>query len=196
MDNKRKSYIVSRDDLPEDFPTHKHEAKFWERLGRTVATFGFLEEALSKAIFSFTATTLYTEEEIETEFEKWLPKQERSLSDPLGGLIGTYGKSVRDNQDATTENLDELLIDLQEASKIRNVICHGSWRMPDVNGASTPFFVNLQKEIFDTPVDIGFLDQVQEHTVSLICAVINTVTHMGWQFPGSNGPGEAIWNNG
>jgi hypothetical protein len=196
MDKKRKSYIVSRDDLPEDFPTHKHEAKFWERLGRTVATFGFLEEALSKAIFSFTATTQYTEEEIETEFEKWLPKLEKSLSDPLGGLIYTYGKSVRDNQDATTENLDELLIDLREASNIRNVICHGSWRMPDVNGASTPFFVNRQKEIFDTPVDIGFLDQVQEHTVSLICAVINTVTHKGGQFPGSNGLGEAIWNNG
>ncbi len=196
MESERKSYIVNRDDLPVGYPTHKHDERFWERLGRTVATFGFLEEVLSKAIFSFTATTNYTEEEIEIEFEKWLPKLERSLSDPLGGLIDTYGKSVRDNQEATIENLDDLLIDLREASKIRNVICHGSWKMPDLNGASIPFFVNRQKEIFETPVDVGFLEQVREHTVSLICAVINTVTHMGWQFPGSNGPGEVIWNNG
>ena len=33
--------------------------QFWEQLGRTVATYGFLEEVLGKAIFAFTATRNY-----------------------------------------------------------------------------------------------------------------------------------------
>jgi hypothetical protein len=38
---------------------------FWEALGRTIATFGFLEEVLGKAIFAFTATTQYQESDID-----------------------------------------------------------------------------------------------------------------------------------
>lgn len=54
--------------------------------------------------------------------------------------------------------------------------------------------MNRQKEVFDTAIDSNFLNQVQKHTVDLVCAVINTVTKMGWQFPGSNGPGKVIWD--
>jgi hypothetical protein len=95
-----------------------------------VATFGFLEETLGKAIFSFTATRDYPEEELEAAFEKWLPTLQRALSDPLGSLIKSYGKAVRENRKATISNLDELLDDLREASSIRNVLCHASWRPP------------------------------------------------------------------
>lgn len=185
--------VVNQAALPDNFPTHAHDAYFWECLGRTVATFGFLEEVLTKAIFAFTATTKYSEEEIEEAYAQWLPKLEKSLSDQLGGLINTYGKAVRDNSDATIENLDDLLNDLREASKIRNVLCHGSWRTPNQNGASIPFFVNRQKERFETPIDVSFLKQVQKHTSELVCAVINSVTHMGWQFPGSRSPGKVVW---
>ncbi len=186
--------VINQSALPVSFPTHAHEPEFWESLGRTVATFGFLEETLLKAIFAFTATTEHSEAEIEEAYLKWVPKIERSMSDQLGALIDTYGKSVRNNSSATIENLDDLLNDLREASKIRNVLCHGSWRMPDSNGASIPFFVNRQKEVFETPIDVAFLNQVQKHALELTCAVINTVTHMGWQFPSSNGPGEAVWS--
>ena len=48
--------IVDFKNLPQMFPTNRHEPQFWEMLGRTVATYGFLEETLGKAIFSFTAT--------------------------------------------------------------------------------------------------------------------------------------------
>ncbi|EPJ48335.1 MAG: hypothetical protein OFPII_06660 [Osedax symbiont Rs1] len=185
--------IVNQKLLPSYFPTHALESGFWEYLGRTVATFGFLEEVLVKAIFSFTATREYPEDEIEDAYSKWRPKLEKSLSDQLGGLIDTYGKAVRDNSSSTIENLNDLLSDLREASKIRNVLCHGSWRTPDKKGASVPFFVNRKKEVFESPIDITFLKKVQNHAVELICAVINTVVHMGWQFPSTSGSGQAIW---
>lgn len=195
MTNEQQSRnLINQDALPTNFPTHEHDAYFWECLGRTVATYGFLEESLIKAIFAFTATTKYSEEEIKEILPKWIPKLDRSISDPLGGLIETYGKAVRDNTDSTITNLDDLINDLKEESKIRNVFCHGSWREPDQSGASIPFFVNRQKERFKTPIDSSFLKKRQEHTIGLVCAVINSVTHMGWQFPGSNGPGKIIWN--
>lgn len=184
--------LVDESALPLNFPTHAQESYFWECLGRTVATFGFLEEVLAKAIFAFTATTKYAEDEIEEAYSKWIPTLEKSLSDQLGGLIDTYGKAVRNNSEATIGNIDDLLYDLRAVSKMRNVLCHGSWRNPDENGASVPFFVTRQKEVFETPVDIVFLNQVQKHAVELICAVMNSVTHMGWQFPGSNGLGKVI----
>jgi len=45
-----KRCVVNRDALPKMYPTHRHEPIFWENLGRVVATFGFLEETLAKAI--------------------------------------------------------------------------------------------------------------------------------------------------
>lgn len=187
-----KRYIIDYRNMPENFPTHRHSGEFWEALGRTVATFGFLEETLGKAIFSFTATREIPEDEIQAEFEKWLPTLQRALSDPLGGLIDTYGKAVRSNKAATITNLDSLLEDLRKAAVIRNVICHGSWRVPDKQNQSVPLFVDKKNRIFETPIDIAYLDQLRRHVVELICNVINTVTHMGWQFPGSSGPGNPI----
>lgn len=188
-------YVVDKNAVPENFPTHLHNSEFWESLGRTIATFGLLEEVLSKAVFSFSATRPYNENEIQKAYDEWLPLLERTVADPLGNLIDSYGKYVRNHPIAKIKNFDTLLLDLREASKIRNVLCHGSWRPPDSNGASVPFFVNRQKEIFETAVDCQFLNKVQKVASELVCEVVSTVTHMGWQFPGSSGPGKAIWDS-
>jgi len=191
---KLSRHIVDFEALPESFPTHSHDPAFWESLGCAVATFGFLEETLAKAIFAFTATTPYSEEEIQQAYEKWLPKLKSTLSDQLWNLTESYGKAVREHPDATIENIDELLDDLKKAVKIQNVICHGSWRTPSEEGASVPFFFNRQKERFETAINVAFLRELQPHVSGLICSVINSVTHMGWRFPGSQGPGEVIWD--
>jgi len=163
-------------------------------LGRAVATFGFLEEMLAKTIFAFTAIRPYEESEAEQAFEQWLPKLERALTDPLGGLIDLFGKVVRDHPDEAITDLPDLLSDLKKAAEMRNILCHGSWRLPDTQGASVPFFVNRQMDVVETAMDCAYLDQVQRHTAQLACSVINTVTNMGWQFPGSAGPGKPIWD--
>ncbi len=191
-----KGHIINLKALPKMFPTHEHEPMFWESLGRAVATFGFLEETLGKAIFAFTATKPYSEEEIQKAYDNWIPKLQNALSDQLWNLIESYGKAIREHPDATIENLDELLDELKTAAKIRNVICHGSWQSPNAEGASVPFFVNRHLERFVTAIDIPFLLQLQESVSELICSVINSVTHMGWQFPGSQGPGKVIWEAG
>ncbi len=186
------SSVIDLASLPAQFPTHLHEAEFWEALGRAVATFGFLEETLGKAIFALTATREYSPEEMDDAFAKWLPTLERALYDPLGGLVDSYGAALRRHEGLTTANPDDLIDDLKEVSKLRNVLAHGSWRASDKDGKSIPFFVNKKLEVFTQPIDVAYLKQVQQHTTELIAAVMNTVTHMGWQFPGSIGPGRPI----
>jgi hypothetical protein len=189
-----KGFAVDIDRLPENYPTHGHEAEFWEGLGRAVATFGFLEEVLGKAIFAFTATRQIPPDQIEIEYEKWLPTLERALVDPLGNLIYTYGSTARKHQNAPPY-LDDLLKNLREAAVWRNTICHGSWRVPDKQGRSLPLYVDKKRGAFETPVDTAALRQLQRHVAELACAVVNTVTQIGYQFPGSKGPGKPVFGN-
>jgi hypothetical protein len=193
MNDEVNRSIIDWDKLPPLFPTHRHSPKFWEQLGRTIATYGFLEEVLGKAIFAFTATRNYSPDEIEAAYRAWLPQLERALTDQLWNLAESYGKAASDNPATTTENLEKLVEHIKEATIIRNVLCHGSWRTPNANGASVPLFINRQQQVFDNAIDIAYLEQVQIHVAELACHVMDTVTHMGWQFPGGTGPGKPIW---
>ena len=187
-------HVVKVADLPHQFPTSRHSPEFWEALGRTVATYGFLEEVLLKALFAFTGTRSYSgEEEAEAALPEWVKLLEKALPETLGFLISAYDKAVRDHGGARVENYAELISDLRGAAVIRNVLCHGSWRLPDDQGRSVPFFFNRRLEKFDSPVDIKFLSQTQRHVAELSASVISSVTHMGWQFPGSTGPGTPVW---
>jgi hypothetical protein len=184
--------IIDKDKFPPLFPTHRHSPQFWETLGRTIATFGFLEEVLGKAIFAFTATRKYSSDEIDAAYRAWIEQLEQAMIDPLQKLAESYCTAARNNPATTTENIDELVADIKKAAVIRNVLCHGSWQAPNANGASVPLFVNRQKEVFTTAIDVQYLEQVQSHVAELACSVKDTVTHMGWQFPGSAGPGKPI----
>lgn len=176
---------IDRPALPVLFPTHTHSPLFWEQLGRTVATFGFLEEVLGKAIFAFTGTRIYGADEIEDAFKAWGPKLERALTDQLKSLADSYGTAVKENQNAKVENVDELIKLIKDAANVRNILCHASWQPPDAEGKSLPFFVNRRNEEVDTKMDIQDLRRIQDHTTDLAYTVIDTVTQMGWEFPGS-----------
>jgi len=188
-----KPFAVDCERLPALFPTHRHKAEFWEALGRAVAAFGFLEETLGKAIFAFTATRKIPAVMIDEEYRKWLPTLEKALTDPLGGLINSYEEAVRANGDAMIPNLQGLVTTLREAATRRNVICHGSWQSPDYQGRSVPFYVDKKRGIWETPIDVAHLAQLRQHVAELSCAVVNSVTQLGYQFPGSNGPGKQVF---
>lgn len=187
--------MIDREQLPKLYPTHRHAPQFWEQLGRTIATFGFLEEVLGKAIFAFTATRRYSSwAEAEESFRQWLVTLEKALIDTLPQLADSYRASVQQHGELEVVNLDALVAGIKQASEIRNVLCHGSWRVPDGNGKSLPLFVNRRKEIFQTPIDVSFLEQTQSFVMGLACDVMDSVTLAGWQFSGSPGLGEEIWN--
>jgi hypothetical protein len=118
--------VVALDQLPSSFPTQWHAPAFWEALGRAVATFGFLEETLGKAIFAYTGMRQIPEEQINSAYEKWTLTLQHALSDALSNLIDSYAKAVRDHGGTTTENFDVLIAHLKEAARLRNVLCRSS----------------------------------------------------------------------
>ncbi|WP_212745072.1 hypothetical protein [Hydrogenophaga sp. 2FB] len=189
---ERKQATINRAALPATFPTQGHPPEFWEQLGRTIAAFGFLEETLGKAIFAFTATTEYSEDDIDGVLAKWNDQLQHALTDTLIPLVDVYANVVRQHQDSDFANLDELVEDIKKVATIRNALCHGSWRQPDSDGRSQLYFFNKKVERFDSQVDVDWLRKLQANLVDLISAVINSVTVMGWQFPGGAGPGEKI----
>lgn len=184
---------IDRARLSPKWPTDQFTGAFWEQLGRTIATFGLLEEVLGKAIFAFTATTSFNETDAAEYLAKWDRQLHQALTDTLWPLAEVYGKVVRDHQESDFENVDELVDDIKMASKIRNALCHGSWRTPDSSGTADLYYFDKKDGRFDTRVDIDWLHRVQSHVVELICSVIDSVTVMGWEFPGGAGPGEPIW---
>lgn len=99
---------------------------------------------------------------------------------------------MKHHQESPIVNIEDLLQDLRKAAKLRNIICHGSWGGPDSNGASLPYFINKKKEKMITPMSSDDLARVQRHVAGLACAVIDSVTCMGFQFPGLSGPGRPL----
>lgn len=186
------SSVIDRSRLNLQFPTQFHEAAFWEQLGRTVAAFGFLEDVLVKAIFAFSGIREYKDEEIPQALDRWRRQLEAALKGTLWPLAEAYGGQVK-NHPGALPNVDDLVDDIKKASEVRNVICHGTWLSPDAEGKSRVQYVDKDLRVFTTKVDVAWLKQTHTHVTDLIVAVINSVTVMGWQFPGSSGPGTSIW---
>ena len=187
-----RSYQVDVRKLPIGYPTHLHSAQFWEQVGRTVASFGFLEDVLLRAIVALTYTREVSDDELEVETAEAANRLKKAVSDTLWPLIDEYVRLSKAHQAYPFSNLSDLEADLRSATKLRNVIAHGSWRVPDEQGRSVPHFVNRQGEAFETPVDIAFLQDLQQHTAELAAAVVNSITLMGWAFPGTSGPGRRL----
>lgn len=191
--------IIDRDSLPKRFPTHLHDPEFWEHLGRAIASFGFLEDTLRRAYLVFTGTTLVALEEAEQEVKKWGAKLESIMTMQLWNLAKDFESAVNANPNSSTVNINELVADIKKAAELRNILCHGSWMLPDNEGRSLPRFSKKDRATgkivqFADKIGIEHLSQVQAHVTDLICSVIDTVTHMGYQFPGGAGPGRQFYD--
>lgn len=188
-------YVIDKANLPARFPTHAHAAGFWECLGRAVATFGFLEETLARAIFALTGSRHPTGDEaaIKAAVDSWLVDLEVTLKEQLHDLIVRFDEAVEHHPQSKFEpaSRSDLVKALQEARKHRNAICHASWGVPDEHGASRMFH-NRNPQTVPSPIDCAYLEQLQRHTMELACEVMNAVTHMGYRFPGSSGPGRPL----
>lgn len=196
-DAEVKRSIIDRDNLPPMFPTHRHSSQFWEQLGRAIASFGFLEDTLRRAYFAFTGTRPVAPEDAERAVKEWGAQLERIMTEQLWNLAEKFGEAASSNPNNSTENIEELVSAIKEAAVLRNVLCHGSWMVPDQDGKSLPRFTRRDRKskelvVFEGKVDVEYLLQLQAHVTDLICSVIDTVTHMGYKFPGGAGPGKPI----
>ena len=135
---KPKGHFINRDQLHADFPTQFQDSVFWEELGRTIATFGFIEGALAKAIFALTGSKEFDPKGEPEAFNAWIKTLEKALTDQLGGLINTYEKALAENPRTMKHDFSKLIAELKEAKEIRNALCHGSSSRTGRQTASRP----------------------------------------------------------
>lgn len=133
-------------------------------LGHAVSGFGFLEEALKRAIFSLTRQGL-GEKATDRALQNWLKRMEDIADDTLGTLIDSFGAAMRqaeikDHKTLTT-TLSKLRLD-------RNLLCHASWRPGKQPGTWHPTFINTKGERF--PDDMHPNDVHAIHTETLAAA--------------------------
>ncbi|TXL14348.1 hypothetical protein BMR06_16445 [Methylococcaceae bacterium HT5] len=181
--------MIDKEKTPKGYPTHKHQADFWEHLGRTVATFGYLEDTLVKGIYVFEVMTkrdkkVNNEKDLK-DFEDWNNKLNsrllNNMSLPFGELVKKYHNLANNNSlinkdDVIKEGLDGL----DEIVKDRNLLCHAAWGLPNKEGKSLAIYVNNdeEKSYLETPIGTEFLQKIQKHTAELICLVMCIITKL------------------
>ncbi len=179
--------------MPENWPTAFMAVSFWEELGRTVATFGVLEDVAKKAIFALSGTRKVEADDPKKAYDEWINFMKKIASNPLGSLIRVYGREMKAHPELRTSNPEDLLDDLEWALRVRNAICHGTWQHPEEQGVSVPHFVDRFGKVWIEGMNEKYFRETRAATEQIIIGIVNTVQAMGYQFPGLKGPGKPIW---
>lgn len=184
--------IIDQDRLPLAWPTHRHSEAFWSALGRAVASFGFLEWTLRRAIFALTGDHPAPSEEVELQqaMTEWSDRLTKVTTSTLVTLAKAFETAAQAHGRADVAYVSELVRDIKEAAHVRNAICHASWN-PITADSAQPMYIAAvvggvkEPSVFETSVDVAWLDQVQRHAAALACSTMDVVTTLGLAFPGT-----------
>ncbi len=155
------------DMLPNDFAA---------ALGHAVSGFGFLEEALKRAIYSLSAQSL-GENASERAVQSWIEQMENIADDSLGSLIDRFGGLLRHGR--TRGDHDGLVPELRDLRRLRNVLCHASWRPEDEDGLWHPTFINTHGEAYDDAFDVAALEQIRARTLAAARRIVSIMRATG-----------------
>lgn len=144
-------------------------------IGHAVAGFGFLEEAIKRAIFSLTRQGL-GEDATDAELEKWLRRIDDIADDSLGTLIDSFGAAMKQ---ARIHDREVLLDHLGEIRLKRNLLCHASWRPGKEAGYWHPTFINTRGERFPDDMNAEDVRAIHAETLRLARRVVSIMRATG-----------------
>jgi len=176
--------FIDRAELQPHFPTEFHSSAFWEALGRTIGSFGYLEEVLARALFVITGSRHVPGRSPEDDFRVWLQALDKNIRLTLFPLSQLLENELREDMRFDYADTLPIFEGLSRLTRIRNVLSHASWRAPDEAGKSLLFHVDKTLGSFEAPVDLEFLERVQSDTAALCCDVMDLITGIGLPFPG------------
>ena len=175
----------------EETPLHTPTGPLWEEIGRTVATFGMLEDLLPRALYIITGHQPVGEaEDVKRQVEEWRAELTRNMSDTLGGLAHSLEAAWKQRDgELNPENADTVK-EIKALAKVRNRVCHATYQhfvAPDVaqtsDGANDSEIDNPAREA----KAISALEDTRLGVVTAIAA-LRTEVRVKYQsgFPGAN----------
>lgn len=144
-------------------------------IGHAVSGFGFLEEALKRAMFSLTRQGL-GEDASEEELEKWLQRMEDIADDSLGTLIDGFVALIKSAQE---DDPHIIANELRELRLKRNLLCHASWRPGATPGHWHPTFINTKGKRYPGEMNAADIDEIHERTLKTARRVVSIMRATG-----------------
>ena len=178
----KKGTAATGQGVMENWFTHKGASKFWEELGRTVATFGLLETIIAKTIFLLEGTAEPERELTEEDFLVWKKKLEKALSGTIGSLLTMLREVFEKDSRISSEEGNYVISNLEKLKPWRNILCHCAWIEFNTDGEGKPLFINRKNEKFDGLLSRHDISEIRRGTTELICFIIRTVESKGIEF--------------
>lgn len=144
-------------------------------IGHAVSAFGFLEEALKRAIFSLTRKQL-GEDVDEVALQNWLRRMEEIADDTLGTLIDSFVAAMKQ---AGIEGRQALADDLRAIRLHRNLLCHASWLPGGRPGHWHPTFINTRGQAYPDDMDPAAVHAIHEGTLRAARRVVSIMRGTG-----------------
>ncbi|WP_236635804.1 hypothetical protein [Paracoccus aminophilus] len=136
---------------------------FAAALGQAVASFGWLEEVMKRALYSLDRARLAGDLS-EEELQRWLRHMDDLADDSMGTLVEQLDAALRRHPGLPDRiPLNDRLVALKIQ---RNLLCHASWR-PAGAGRWHPAFVNAKGEPYGTDFSVEDLLATRDETVAL-----------------------------
>lgn len=184
------SAVLDRERAPSDWPTHGGSREFWEELGRTIASFGFLEDTLARVYFAVTGSRECNHQaDIDEAFiQEWIQSLEASLYDSLHGLTKRICKAFADDGRIPQEVGIGIVERLEKLKVWRNALCHGAWTHFDPIGSARLRFFRKTKEgpeMLDECLSKEEIARIRAEVVDLTTLLMGVPGSIGVPFPGS-----------
>ena len=151
---------------------------FAAALGQCVASFGWLEEVIKRAIYALDRARL-ADDLTPEELQAWLTRIGGIADDSMGTLIDQLDAAMRRypglrDRNRITDRLGEIRL-------YRNLLCHASWRPTEDKTTWHPAFVSSKGEVQDRPISLGDLDRIRAETVEIGTRVLRVMRATGEQ---------------
>lgn len=155
---------------------HRLPDDFAMAIGHCVAGFGYLEEALKRAIYAISQHHLGTDPD-EAALRRWLQRMDDIADDSLGTLIDSFAASMGKNPDVAEDH--DLIDALRVLRDDRNLICHASWKPTERDGAWHPDFINTRGRSFQGTMTVQHLEEVNARCLGLTRRVVTIMRRTG-----------------
>jgi len=195
----RRCLPIDRDALPPGWPANQGPAVFWQELGKTVASFGFLEHILASTCHALLATgeraVAHLKADDHEAMRQWAKRLAHSRTDSLRPLTLELARVLDESGRVPRAVREDLVARLDELRPWRNALCHGAWLSVGEDGSAILDHVYSYEGLpagFERHVDVKRLSDVRARTVDVTIRIAEAASVAGPAYTHMGGTGYAF----